>query len=248
MLNDMKINLRTLCFLFISGILLCGFIPAKEKKAELSIRFLPVFNGTPLLLAETAYNTESGDSIFIDQFKCYLSNFELKGERTNFKSHEAFLLDAEDSTSLILQLKDLDEGNYADLVFNIGVDSLANVSGALDGALDPVNGMYWAWNTGYINAKLTGRSPSCRTLHNAFEFHIGGYLPPFKTLKKARLKLDGFTIIPNEINELVILIELSEWFKNPEPIKLSKTNSIVMPDKNAVMMAENYSDMFYLSK
>ena len=59
------------------------------------------------------------------------------------------------------------------IYFQIGIDSLTNVSGDLDGDLDPALGMYWAWNSGYINMKLEGKSSSCKSVKKEFQFHIG---------------------------------------------------------------------------
>lgn len=56
----------------------------------------------------------------------------------------------------------------------IGTDSLSNVAGAFDGALDPIHGMYWAWNTGFINLKLEGK----RSSGQDFSWHLGGYTSP----------------------------------------------------------------------
>ena len=58
-----------------------------------------------------------------------------------------------------------------------GTDSLSNISGAFNGALDPINGMYWTWNTGFINLKIEGTSSS----QDKIEWHIGGYQQPWTT-------------------------------------------------------------------
>lgn len=64
---------------------------------------------------------------------------------------------------------------YNSLSFLIGVDSLKNVSGAQTGGLDPLNGMFWTWNTGYIMFKMEGNSPSSSVVNNKIEYHIGGF-------------------------------------------------------------------------
>jgi len=43
------------------------------------------------------------------------------------------------------------------------VDSLANVSGAMSNDLDATKGMYWSWQSGFINLKIEGKSASCKT-------------------------------------------------------------------------------------
>ena len=122
------------------------------------------------------------------------------------------------------------------LTFNIGVDSLANVSGAMSGDLDPIKGMYWAWNTGYINAKIEGKSSSCHTRKNVFEFHIGGHLPPFQTMRKVKLLAKD-----TESTVFTIETDVRQWFSK---IKLNEMNSVLLPNKTAMMMADNYAQMF----
>jgi hypothetical protein len=53
---------------------------------------------------------------------------------------------------------------------------LTNDAGVGDKALDPLNGMYWTWNTGYINFKLEGKSSLSGNSNQNFTFHLGGFL------------------------------------------------------------------------
>jgi len=71
----------------------------------------------------------------------------------------------------------------------IGTDSITNVSGALDGDLDPIKGMYWAWNSGCINFKLEG-TRVISGKKTPFEYHIGGYNGPQATAMKKSIKID----------------------------------------------------------
>lgn len=223
---------------------------AVKNTGSLLVKINPVFNSKPLQLNNTAYVTENGDTVYIDLFKFYISavtltdgNLKLHAEQNSYH-----LINAEDSTSLYFKLDQLPAGSLKTISFAIGVDSVANTSGALDGALDPVKGMYWAWNTGYINAKVEGHSSSCKTLHHAFEFHIGGCTAPYNTLRTVSLPLPGVTIFTDKKNQIELNADVAEWFKGPLKIEVSKTNSIVIPCKEALMLADNYKDMFTVSK
>ncbi len=216
-------------------ILLGGFVLRPNK--DIIIEIKPSFNNKPLILEKEKYHTQNGDSIYIDRFRFYISSLKLYFANGNiFEEKNSYhLIDAEDSLRLFFKLPDVPQEQITKIEFNIGVDSLANVSGALGGDLDPVNGMYWAWNSGYINAKLEGRSKSCKTLHNTFEFHIGGYLNPYKSIQHVSLPLN------NNSNKIILKANAAAWFKN---IQLNQTNKIVMPNAQALMMAENYKLMF----
>jgi len=37
---------------------------------------------------------------------------------------------------------------------SFGLDSIDNVQTSFEGALDPIHGMFWTWNAGYVNSFL----------------------------------------------------------------------------------------------
>ena len=98
-----------------------------------------------------------------------------------------------------------------------------------------MRGMYWTWQSGYINFKLEGSSPLCNTRHHAFEFHIGGYHHPYNSLQRISLNVskDINTVAYIEIGKLLSVIDLT------------KTNQIMTPGKEAVWIAEQVKSCFY---
>jgi hypothetical protein len=108
------------------------------------------------------YSRPDGDSIRIDQFKWYMSTV----------LGEVYLVDASDPTTYALP--------FLSKEIQLGLDSTANTAGRFDGAYDPLLGMYWAWNTGYIHLKLVGGLVQ-KGRQLPFEYHIGGYKAPFET-------------------------------------------------------------------
>ena len=219
--------------------------PALHAQGDLSIIIHPVFNGKPLLLNEGQYITGTGDTITIEEFRFYMSHPRMINQEYVYHEEKSYHLpDASDSLSLHFVINRIPSGHYSSFDFMIGVDSMASVSGAMDGALDPTLGMYWAWNTGYINAKLTGHSPVCKTLHHAFEFHIGGYLPPYQTIRKVSLPVD-LNISSGKTSSLDIDADVAVWFRN---IRLFALNNVVIPSKEAMKIADNYMEMFSVSK
>lgn len=227
---------------FFSLMILITTYQSSNAQGILRLKFEPVFEGKPLVLNDKKYLTSVGDSVSIEEFNVYVSSIRLKDERIAFNEKNSYhLIKAEDSSSLMVEIKDVKDGTYQALKFDIGVDSASNVAGALGGALDPSLGMYWSWNTGYINAKLTGHSPSCNTPHNAFEFHIGGYILPFTTLRSVTLPLNKMPIDAKHITTLTISFDAASWFNQ---IHLITMNKVVQPSLEAMRMADNYMDMF----
>ena len=119
--------------------------------------------------------------------------------------------------------------NGDELSFNLGVSSNMNRTGAHSGALDPSNGMFWSWQSGYINFKIEGISPSCLTRKNKFQFHIGGYQAPHNTLRRITFILNKQTT--------QLSINLDGFF---EDTKLALENQIMVPGAKANELATKF--------
>ena len=122
------------------------------------------------------------------------------------------------------------------LACDLGVDKKYNMSGANSGDLDPVNGMFWSWQSGYINFKIEGVSPSCNTRKNKFQFHIGGYQTPHQTKRQLSFKLENW-----DIYNLVISIELSKFFND---LELGTINQLTTTGAKASQMANQFQKIF----
>jgi hypothetical protein len=209
------------------------------------ITILPVFGGKPIT-EDTWFVAENGDSIQFDNIRFYLSNiqFEMDDKKLINDTVKAHLVDVFEPSTLKIALKNSDFNKIKTMRFNIGIDSLTNVSGALDGDLDPQKGMYWAWQSGYINMKIEGRSPQCKSRKNVFQYHIGGYLSPFYSMKNVELlvKNSQNVIASNVATEGVVLkIDFSKFFEN---ITIPIQNSIMMPCREAMQLADYSTSMF----
>ena len=231
--------IRHLCLVYFFLMLFCPALVI--AKGAVVIKIQPVFRGKPLLLGDKTYVTENGDPLTIEEFKFYLSNVSMTGSsRLFFETKSAHLINAADSNALLFRNEDVPAGVYSTLGLNIGIDSATNMAGALSGDLDPTLGMYWAWNTGYINAKLTGHSPMCQAAHNKFEFHIGGYLEPYNTIKKVTLKLNEVRVENGGTTTITLFADAAAWLKG---LHLVSMNNVVTPSKEALRIAENYAGM-----
>lgn len=86
----------------------------------------------------------------------------------------AYLIDWLDTSRNRIQLPVGVKDTTARLCFTIGLDSALNCSGIQRGVLDPVNGMYWTWQSGFIHLRLEAISPEGQPV----ELHLGGYRYP----------------------------------------------------------------------
>ena len=101
------------------------------------------WKGEPLVFDST-YVSIQGDSLKLDKFNIYLSNLKLsrKGDIVEEEENSFHLLKYSDSISTNFINWKSDRGVlHQDISFNIGIDSVTNTSGALDGDLDPALGL-----------------------------------------------------------------------------------------------------------
>lgn len=156
--------------------------------------------GTEPILLEKDYVV--GNELWRFQtVKFYISAFTTISE----KGTQAFptkLIDLEVPSSQSLGQID---SAVARIDFLLGTDSLSNVSGILEGALDPINGMYWAWNSGYINIKTEGIYTDSMDKEIPFEFHLGGYLALNATARFLSFDVNPQRGIPQ------LVIHMDDW-------------------------------------
>ena len=185
--------------------------------------------------------TEEGDASYsIDEFRFYVSNIIFiteNGDRIIDKN-SAHLLQIEGKKIPGLIFNHIDRDIIVAVRFTIGTDSLINVSGILDGDLDPILGMYWAWNTGYINTKIEG-SLIQNNQKTQFEYHIGGYLPPFQT--SSEITLD----VSKSKSDINIRIDLDQFLNQAN---IESVPSVVIPGKKASELANHFKNSFSIEK
>ncbi|MVT10108.1 MbnP family protein [Chitinophaga tropicalis] len=229
-------------------LLLLSLFTCKILSAQtLQLNIRHEVSGKPMLLDSTSYLNAMGETFSISVFKYYLSNFSLttqKGQKIILPA--AYFLISEDSAaSKKIILKQLPAGTYSSISFMIGVDSIMNFSGAQGGALDPVHGMFWTWNSGYIMAKLEGTSPVTKHPNHVLQFHIGGYRAPHITQRTVTLELPRPLVIQRGQTVAVTLAaDAASWFGEPFKISFREYAGFMSPGTVADRIADNYQHMF----
>jgi hypothetical protein len=193
------------------------------------------------------YTNNSGEKFKISTFKFYVSLIEAVNSSNSISATEKesyHLVDLANPATHQFTVS-LKNGIYDKLNFIVGVDSIRNVSGAQTGALDPANGMFWTWNTGYIFAKLEGKSPSSTAPFQMFTYHIGGFKTGENAIRTISLPAQ-FQI--GKTNELIINADVQRWFDGVNTISIASKASIMSPGGPALQMADNYATMFSVNK
>jgi hypothetical protein len=213
-------------------IILISCIPAFSQKKETTLEFLTTFNNLPLVLNNN-YKFKN-DSLKITALKFYISNINFYYNNQLIESFpkRSYLIDFENPKTTVVKVARKNSREYNRISYNIGIDSLTNVAGALGDDLDPSNGMYWTWQSGYINIKLEGQSKICPSRNNLFIFHIGGYQYPYNSIQ-----LMNFSTYATKKNTFNIDI-----FKLLNTINLNEVYQIMSPNKKALSVAKKFAD------
>ncbi|MBI1268443.1 MAG: hypothetical protein GC193_13535 [Cryomorphaceae bacterium] len=173
--------------LFIAFIFLFGLGNAQDVKITAGF-------GDAELKLNQAYSlnsNSSADSLEFSSVKFFLSLVADVNEYVLFDAHRSSI-----STVQMNELRSV----------YLGIDSTTNVSGALGGVLDPSLGMYWSWQSGYINAKLEGVFWK-DGLRSEFQFHLGGYANPFNSFREIKL-VERFSTV---ILDLAVFSEMADF-------------------------------------
>lgn len=226
--------------------------PARhEKTGTLKIRFVNTVRGIPVKLNTENYTNPFAEEYSISKFKYYISNVALAFTGGVYKESESYhLVDEARPESLSFSFP-VNANTYQSLRFLLGVDSLHNVSGAQTGALDPLNDMFWTWNSGYIMAKLEGNSPRSNLVNKKIEYHIGGFAGEHSVLKMLKLDLPAGTaldITEGRTSELLIEADIDKWWQHPNDLKIADHPVCSTPGALARQIADNYSRMFVIKK
>lgn len=224
-------------------VLLTGWHSSDTHSHPLKIRFLHLVGKDELVLGNT-YQNITGDSITITKFKYYISNVSATDHRGRVTKLPAgyYLVDAADSSSQTILLQ-APAASPASISFLVGVDSIRNVSGIQTGALDPLHGMFWTWNSGYIMAKLEGTSPHSTIAGQQFTYHIGGFKKDNNTARMITLQLPSQQ---EALTEITITADINAWFKSRHQLSIAETPVCHSPGSLAMKIADNYSTMFSL--
>lgn len=188
-----------------------------------------------------------GDTFTVSKFNYYITNLALVKENDSLftQTNSYYLIEESKSASKQIGVGALPYGKYKSIRLLIGVDSARNVSGAQTGALDPANGMFWNWSTGYIMLKLEGTAPTSTVSGKIIEYHLGGFKGINKVQRLIEIAFSPSLLVveKNKIPKLHLKVNLNELFTQPETITFSALPIITSAGANAKKMADNYQDM-----
>ena len=228
--------------IFFIGFLIAGFTPRHDtNNSTNTLHFKNWVGNKELQLFDETYTNSFGESFVISKFRYYISHISFIGAGNKEISlpDSVYLINEADSLSKVIQFPSAT--GIKSISFQIGIDSIKNVSGVLTGSLDPINGMFWTWNSGYVFAKIEGESDFSHAPAHSFSWHVGGFRQNENALRKITLPVNASQTANNTI---IINADVLKWFDAVHPVKIAETPVCHQPGKLAMQIADNYSNMF----
>jgi len=248
----MKINNMFVCCFISLAIISCQkTVSPNTATGTVKITLRNTVKGNPMLLFTGNYTNSFGEQYIITKFKYYLSHVNLTGSSIDPVQGKYYLVDEADPSSLSFSFE-APVNLYSSVYFLLGVDSTRNVSGAQTGALDPLNDMFWTWNSGYIMAKMEGESPQSPVVNNKVEYHIGGFSGTNSVLKNMALTIpvpamSKLDVREGKISEVFIEADLDTWWQGAFNLKIADHPAVTHPGSLAKSISDNYVNMFKIT-
>lgn len=212
-----------------------SFSAISQDARIITVSFIPTIDDKNIKLDEDIIiDSAQHYKINISKLKFYVSHLSFyKNEKLVWQDNiAAHLINAENDMSIKLIIKKNIDFNT--IKFGLGIDSITNVSGALDGDLDPLKGMYWTWQSGYVNFKLEGTMPDKNWVNQKFEYHLGGYSGENNSYNSIVLKTENSDLINIQLDAGKFL---SDWYVGAHP-------NIMSPGKIAVDFSKILASCF----
>lgn len=219
------------------------------REYTVKISFQPVVNGQALTVGET-YHNDFGEDFLITAFRFYAAYPALKNNNTllNITNEKKYrLIDAGTSHTLSFTITTADS-IFNMLSFQVGVDSIDNVSGAQSGDLDPGKGMFWTWNSGYVMAKLEGTSSFSTAPEGNFSYHVGGFSGVNNTIQVIALPTQQVKLNAGYVTDIIIYADINKWFSGVHSLKIGSNAFVHSPGALARQYADNYATMFSIAE
>lgn len=209
-----------------------------SQKGNLEIKLSPQFAAQPFELGNT-YPFEDSEISF-ETLKFYISDVKfLNQNQPVWEESDSYrLIDLSELETLDLIFEMPEKLVFDKIQFQLGIDSTTHDTGVMGGDLDPTKGMYWSWNTGYINFKLEGKSPLSKARDKSFQFHLGGYLSPFPTVQIVELDF-------SKEKDKELKMDISKFLS---VVDLTTQNVVMSAGAEAKKLSEVVAKCFYFNE
>jgi hypothetical protein len=225
-----------------------------EGEGTVELKFDNAFNGSDLILNNTAYEAVGTEKIKISTVKYIVSNISLEDSEGNVftypKESSYFIIDEADATSQKVSLSNIPAGNYTKVTFGIGVDQETYSKGA-EGqgellAKAQEMGMMWSWQAGYKFFRFEGNyTSSSVNSETTFAFHMGSHGSNLDNYKEVTLPFPNTIKVKTDATPSVhIVANIAKVLDAETAFLLEDDDQIHVDAVKSPKIASNVSQMF----
>lgn len=225
-----KYSIPVLLFVFSIG-------TSSAQGGQFKFRFCPKWVKNPVGITQQFATGMGRDSMRITALRFYVSGLTFPNENQMQPENlnQAYLIDVFDTNRNQVTLDLPFADGVTTFCFTFGLDSMLNTSGIGEGDLDPVEGMYWTWQSGFIHFKIEGDYSMGEGPKQRFEYHLGGYRSPYSTARQVCLHSEKPT------KDWNIALELDRFL---DPALVSVKPRVMSPGPDAVRLIERGASAF----
>jgi len=209
-------------------------------KYNLLLSFTHTIDGNALQINEMIYSNTVGQNYSIQTLRYLISDITLHSANgTSILLDEVHFITISDSSTVNLDIQDLNSANYTAISFTMGLDSLKNIT---DLYLNESFFPSFAWpdfmGGGYHYMQLEG---DYTTAFQGYATHTGGTDGlDFSFTKNFPIAIN----IENVNTTVIINMEINNWYSNPNTITLTSDGIMDNANKQALLQANGIADVF----
>jgi hypothetical protein len=205
-----------------------------------TLEFVPVVDGSPLLFNEFAYANPGGTGVYsVHDFKFYLSNVKLHGNDEIFAETDSYHLVRFDNLdgSFRIVLTDVPLRTLDSISFSIGLDAEANSSIRPMGDLDANGQMAWNWEVGYKFVLLEARFKDGADV-KPLVYHIG-----FDENRRDFEFAPAGNYAMTDEGPIRFVVDIMKIFDSTTKIDIAEIDTVKFDEVDARLIADNYQNM-----
>ncbi len=232
----------------------CMYDEEHGEHASIVFKFEHVVGSDDLEYDTMKFTNAAGNLYEVENMKYIVSDFVLHTSSGMVELEDEHYIDAADPTTHTYDPgEDIETGSYTSVSFTFGIDSIENTAGKFSNA--PESNMAWPamMGTGYHYMKLEGKYDSAGTTKN-YNIHLGpsnggagmGVVGNDYSVD-ITLSNSSFTATDHGEIEVIIKVDINEWFKSPNIYDFNTYGEIIMPNQVAQeVLQENGASVFSL--
>ena len=216
----------------------CNYTPK-----DLMIHFTQTVDGNPLTVNEMIYTNQSNQQYSIQTLRYLISDITLYTENGNSTIlDEVHFIDISIDSTLSLYIPSIDNNNYTAISFTMGLDSIKNqTSSYLNENFYPSFSWPEFLGGGYHYMQLEG---DFNTVFNGYATHTG----PTNGLDFSfNINLPLNINQTNNIRDIYINMEISNWYQNPEIFNLTTDGIMDNANSQITLQANGIKDVLSVS-